>query len=202
MRQRLARICSWSVIAGAKRDDRRVALVGPEELALVEAERLRDQHGREALLDRVVAVDGLVVVAAGGGELVLDVGELLLEREEVLRRPQLRIGLGDGDQPVQRAAELLVRLRRRGRARRLLGCRTGLRHLLEGLALVRGVALHRLDQVRDEVVPPPELDVDVRPARLGLVPQPDEAVVRVDEEEEEQDDHRGDDDRDPHAGRY
>ena len=153
-------------------------------------------------MTRVVAVDGLVVVAPGGGQLVLDVGELLLEGEEVLGRPQLRIGLGNGDQPVERAAEVLVRLRCRGWARRLLGCGTRLRHRLERLALVGGVALHRLDQVRDEVVAPPELDVDVRPARLGLVPQPHEAVVRVDEVEDEQDDHRADDDRDPHAGRY
>ena len=43
---------------------------------------------------------------------------------------------------------------------------------------MRGVALHRLDQVRDEVVPPLELDVDVRPAGLRLVPQADEVVVR------------------------
>ena len=96
-------------------DDRGVALVRPEELALLEPERPRDQHGRKALHDRVVAVDRLVVVPPGGGELVLDVGELLLEGEEVLGRAQLRIGLGDGDQPVERAAEVLVRLRGRRR---------------------------------------------------------------------------------------
>ena len=43
--------------------------------------------------------------------------------------------------------------------------------------LVRGVALHRLDQVRDEVVPALELHVDLRPRGVDPVPEPDEAVV-------------------------
>jgi hypothetical protein len=74
----------------------------------VEAERLRDQHGRESLHRVVVGVHGLVVVPPGGGQLVLDVGQLLLEGEEVLRGAKLRVGLGDGDQPVDRAAEVLA----------------------------------------------------------------------------------------------
>jgi hypothetical protein len=140
----------------------------------VEAERPRDQDGREGLLHAVEAVDRLVVVAAGGGELVLDVGELLLEREEVLGGAELRIGLRDGEQPVQPGAELGVRLRRLGGPRGTLQRRAGLRDRLERVALVLRVALHGFDQVRDEVRAPPELDVDVRPARLGLVPEPDE----------------------------
>ena len=51
---------------------------------------------------------------------------------------------------------------------------------LEGLLLVRGVALDRLHQVRDQVVAPLELDVDLRPGVLHLVAQADEPVVDAD----------------------
>ena len=53
--------------------------------------------------------------------------------------------------------------------------------------LVRGVALHGLDEVRDQVVAAAELHVDLRPRVLGAVAQPDEPVVEDDEREPEQD---------------
>ena len=49
-------------------------------------------------------------------------------------------------------------------------------------ALVRGVALDRLDEVRDQVVAAPQLYVDLRPGVLGAVPQPDEPVVEHDQQ--------------------
>src|SRR5581483_10869727 len=55
--------------------------------------------------------------------------------------------------------------------------RAGPGDLLEHLALVGRVALDRLDQVRDEVVPPPELGVDVRPRVVDELAARDEAVV-------------------------
>ena len=65
--------------------------------------------------------------------------------------------------------------------------------------LVRGVALDRLDEVRDQVVAAAELDVDLGPRVLRAVPQPDEPVVDEDEEEEQRrDDH--DDDHQPDHG--
>ena len=55
-------------------------------------------------------------------------------------------------------------------------------HRLERLALVRRVALDRLDEVRDQVVAAAELHVHLRPRVLRPVPQPDEAVVHEDED--------------------
>jgi len=60
---------------------------------------------------------------------------------------------------------------------------------LEDRALVRGVALHRRDEVRDEVVAAAQLDVDLPPRLLDEVALPDEAVVaRHDAQCEERDD--------------
>ena len=69
---------------------------------------------------------------------------------------------------------------------------------LERLALVGGVALDRLDEVRDQVVALAELDVDLGPRVLGAVPQPDELVEHRDDDEQQHDDDRDDDDCDPH----
>ena len=50
---------------------------------------------------------------------------------------------------------------------------------------MRGIALDRLDEVRDEVAAALELDVDVRPSGSHLVSEPDEPVVPDDDEHEE-----------------
>jgi len=60
---------------------------------------------------------------------------------------------------------------------------------------VRGVALHGLDEVRDEVVAPLELNVDIGPRLLHALAQRDQPVVRRDEEQDDRDDDDGDDDR-------
>ena len=66
---------------------------------------------------------------------------------------------------------------------RLLRAGARLGHGLERPALVRRVALHRLDEVRDEVPAPLELHLDLRPGVVDAVPQPDEPVVERDEQE-------------------
>jgi hypothetical protein len=59
------------------------------------------------------------------------------------------------------------------------------------------VAADRLDEVRNEVVPPLELDVDARPALLDELREPSESVVGDDEPHER----HACDDREHAAGR-
>ena len=64
----------------------------------------------------------------------------------------------------ERAGQHVLGLRLLGRApRALMALARALRDGLERAPLVGGVALHRLDQVRDEVVAALELHVDLRP---------------------------------------
>ena len=79
MRHRLARICSWTSLGERDVDRLRRVLTGIEELPRVEAERASDDQRRERLLAVVEAQHGRVVVAAGGGDLVLGVRQLVLE---------------------------------------------------------------------------------------------------------------------------
>ena len=118
---------------------------------------------------------------------------------EVLGGAELRVRLGDGEQSPERRAEHRVRLGRRLRPGGAHDRGAGPRHLVEDLALVRGVPLDGLDEVRDEVGAPAQLDVDVRPARLGLVADADEAVVRIDDVQAEHDE---DGERDPQHERH
>src|SRR2546423_15579031 len=55
--------------------------------------------------------------------------------------------------------------------------------LLEDRGFMCRVALDRFDEVRDEVMSPLELDVDVRPGLLHTLAERDEPVVGRDEEE-------------------
>jgi hypothetical protein len=85
------------------------------------------------------------------------------------------------------------RVARRLRRQRL---GAGLGHRLEDPALVRGVALDRLDQVRDEVGTTLELHRDVAPRLVDTHVQRDERVVRCPEvDSDDRDEHDDDDDR-------
>jgi hypothetical protein len=112
----------------------------------------------------------VVVVLPGESHLVLRVGQFLLQVPEVLVGLEVRVALGDGEQPAQRRRQCLLGLP--GSSRTLRGDRRGARgrDLLEGGLLVRGVALDRVDQVRDQVVTALQLHVDLCPRLLDLVP--------------------------------
>ena len=71
----------------------------------------------------------------------------------------------------------------------------GRRHLVEHPALVRGVPLDGLDEVRDEVVPALQLGVDLTPGLLDEVPEPDQAVVLRHRPQQHEHDDDGDDDQ-------
>ena len=83
----------------------RARVLDLEELAPAEAEHARDQHGREDLDRVVVGQNGVVVDLTRDRDLVLGVLELGLQVEEALVRLQVRVGLGDGEQPADRLAE-------------------------------------------------------------------------------------------------
>jgi hypothetical protein len=184
LRSRLARICCWSA-AGERHLRHRGVTLRREELALAEAERYREEEPRQALHRGVEVHHGRVVIAARGADLVLGVRQVFLELQEVLGRLQVRIRLGDREEPADRRGEELVRVRCvPGRRGLLHGCSRP-RHLVEDGTLVSGIAADGLDEVRDQVGAALELDFDVRPTRLDLVAQPDQPVVAVHRDEDE-----------------
>jgi hypothetical protein len=89
--------------------------------------------------------------------------------------------------------------RRRERAlRRAHRVAARLHHRIERLALVLQVALDRFDQVRNQVVAAPELNVDLRERVLETVTQHHQAVVDGDRPYRCRDRNR-EDDPDPHS---
>jgi len=54
-------------------------------------------------------------------------------------------------------------------------------------------SVHRLDEVRNQVVAALQLHVDVRPPGVDLVAQPDDAVVEHPEKDEQENDDRDED---------
>src|SRR6185503_12574135 len=182
----------WRARRGAEVDLRGVSLrlVGLEELPLRKPERPCDHDAGERLDRVVVREDGVVVDLPRHRDPVLGLRELALELAEVLVRLELGVRLGDREQPSEGLAQDPLGLTGlRGGARALRG-RARLGDRLERAALVGGVALDRLDEVRDQVVPPLELDLDLRPRVVDAVPEADEPVVERDQRDhEERDDH-------------
>ena len=182
-------------------DPRRLALLadGLEVLGPLDVEDAGDDVARHRLDLGVEVAHGGVVVAAGRGDPVLGGGQLVLQGQEVLVGLEVGVGLDDGEQAAERLAEHVLALGLLGR--RLARChrgRAGLDDVLERAPLVGGVALDRLDQVADQVVPAGELDVDLAPGLLHEVAQPDQAVVGRDGPAD--DDHQQDDDDDDDGG--
>ena len=161
-----------------------------EELARRVVERLGQDARRERLDRRVQEPDLVVVVLPRVGDLRLGAGELLLQRQEVRVGLQVGVVLGDGEQLAEPGADGVLRVGLTGDALGALGAAPRLGDLLEGLALVGRVPLDRLDQVGDQVVPAPELHVDLGPTLVGAVPVLHEAVERPDRPQDEQGDDR------------
>ena len=90
---------------------------------------------------------------------------------------EIGIGFGQREQLAQRAGQHVLgrRLLRRTLRRDRRVAR--LDHLVERAALMRGVALHGLDQVGNEVVPLAQLHVDVGKGLVDPLPHGDQAVV-------------------------
>src|SRR5690606_15815460 len=137
----------------------------------------------------VVHPDRLVVVAPGDRDPVLRLRQLVLERDEVLVRAQLRVRL---DRDVHEEAKVLAQRRVRtaqllrigALAQRLRQLLPRLRHagpspgdLGERFPFERGRLVHRRDQVRGPIVPAAELGLDVRPHLLRLLVQRLDPVV-------------------------
>src|SRR4029078_13231276 len=133
-----------------------------------------------------------VVDPARSLDLVLELGQAVLQLLEVLGGAELRVLLGDDPEAAQCLAQLALRLARLGWAARLHRGGACLSDLLEGPRLVRGIALDGPDQVGYEIVPALELDVDPAPGLVALVPHPDDAVAEEDVEERSEDDERED----------
>ena len=183
----------WKLTAGASRSPASsISKKSRLEKPIAPAISDRREH-----LDRVVErQDGVVEDLPRDRDLVLGVLELRLEVEEVLVRLQLGVGLGDREQAAERLAQ--HPLRRSGRRRALRRHRRGARlgDRVERPALVGRVPLHRLDEVRDQVVPPLQLHVDLRPGVVDPVALADEPVEEQHQVEQEQH-HHDDDDQEP-----
>jgi hypothetical protein len=159
---------------------------------------LREQRGRHLLDAGVVFLHRVVEEAAAGGDLVLEVGQFARQLLEVGIGLEVRIGLRQRDQFAERAAQLVFgggHLRRSLRRHRSA---PRLDHVVEGATLMRGVALHRLDQVRDQIVALLELHVDIGKRLVDALAQRDEAIVGGKRKKHEDDD---DAENDP-AGRH
>jgi hypothetical protein len=156
-------------------DGRRFAVRGighREVLPLLRAGQLRHQHGRELPDVGVVLLHRAIVVLSRDGDPVLRSRQLVLEAQESLIGLERRVRLGDRDQPAERAGELGVgvgHLLRIVSLHRAEHARTRLGHLREHRLLVLGVALHRLDEVRDQIGPALQLDLDLTLCRARLL---------------------------------
>ena len=137
----------------------------------------RPQHAGEGLQRRIVDPHRFDVVAPGDGDAVFGAFQLRLQGKEVLVRLQIRVILADREQAPQRPGKLGLR---RLELLELIGIgeiggidlhlgRRGARldHGGQDVLFLFGIALHRGDQIGDEVGTPLILVLHLRPFCLG-----------------------------------
>src|SRR5258706_6065463 len=190
------RAARGAALVEAHDGDLAVGCVRLEEGEGLEAQHAGDEGGGERLERDVVVAHVAVVEAARELDLVLGRGQGLLEVGEGGDRLQVRVVLRHGEQAAQALAQHVLGRSDLGRVAR--GARRhsggpGVGDRLEGAALVAHVALHRVDQVGDQVVAALELDVDLRPGFLRPVAGADQAVVREGQPQPDDDDDRDND---------
>src|SRR6516225_2513052 len=152
------------------------AVLELEERLLAEAQRAGKEIVGKRLDADVEVARGAVVVAARHLQLILDLGQLLLQAQEILVGLEARIGLGDREQLAERSLQQLLR---RGAARDVAGRQARLpprRDLLEDSTLVRRIALHGLDQVGNQIRAALELHVHSAPGLARKIAQPHQPV--------------------------
>src|SRR5215469_2326215 len=98
-----------------------LTLCGFEQRRLLEAEYTGHLDGRKYLAPDVVVDGGVVERLPGEGNLVLSRGQLLLQGEHVLAGLEVRVRLGQGKEPAQRAAQLGLGLVKLPHDRRVAG---------------------------------------------------------------------------------
>src|SRR5688572_6908363 len=129
------------------------------------------------------------------GDAVLRRRQLFLKLGDVAGRLELGICLDDREESPERCRQMRLRLRRRGDARATALDRDRLVARgddgLERIALELHRPFDGVDEIRDEIMTPLQLDVDLLPAVHDLIPEAYQAVVDADDPEEDS----GDDDQ-------
>ena len=150
------------------------------------------QVGREGLDGGVELARSGVEVAARGGELVLDIGNLLLQLHEVLVGLQIGIRLQGNAETGEGGAQNILSGNLVVDGTGSDGTVAGGDDTVQGLLLVRGIALHRSNELRNQIVPLLELDIDISESILTVISQFNQTVVDGDSPQAEDCDHSDD----------
>ena len=138
----------------------------------------------------VIDIDRLVVQLAPVGDAALQAGDALLKLHEVFVGLQLRIGLGDGKQAAQTAAQRPLRLAQRpdiaGLPSRMHRC-PRLDDALQGFLLELLILFAHLDQLGQFIVPLLEQHVNIGPGLGNTMFACNQSVIQLDAIDDEHD---------------
>jgi hypothetical protein len=158
-----------------------LGLVEIEEVLRTEAQGASKQCRRKALPRGVVFRGSVVEEAARGRQFVLEVSELGLKLLVVGVGFGVRVGFRQGNELPDAGGELAFGGGLRGGPGSRCCSVALLDHVLQRIALVFGIAFHRLDQIRHKVMALLQLHVDVGERLFAALAQRDQPVVASDQ---------------------
>ncbi len=149
-----------------------------EELTRLETEQAGDDVARYRLGHRVVVAHGTVVIAARELQVILGFHQFGLQFQEILVGLEVRVALRQRQQPVHTFAQGLLHLAARVNVDDAHCLGAQLRDRFERGLFVLRVRVDRLDQLRNQVVAPLQLHVDVAPRGTDPVAAAHQPVVK------------------------
>ena len=152
----------------------------------MEAEHTGKEHGRKLLHAGVELFRRAVEEAADCSQLVLDVGQLALQLQEVLVSLQVGISLHADLQTCQGTAQGILSLDLIIQGGCIHRSSTGCRHTLQHTLLVLGIPLDGIHQVRNKVVTLLQLNIDVGESVFTIVAQSHQIVIDTDNPKNQQ----------------
>ena len=164
----------------------------------LEAEHARHDVAREHLAGVVQFAGGGIEEAAGGGKLVLDVGQFVLQLQEVLVGLQFGVGFQRHAESGKSARQGLVGGKFLVDGGGVHGGGSGGSHLFESFLFVGSIPLDGLHQLGHQVIALLELHIDIGKGVFAVVAEFHQAIVHGDESNNKNNHHNGHNDSDSH----
>src|SRR5712692_1296797 len=170
-------------------------------LVTLEAGPTGEQAVGEQADKGVVVRQSFVVAPPLGGNAVFCACQLILQAQKILVGLELRVVFDDHQQATQRAVELIIGGDALGRRAGAEQGRTRIGDVAKHGLLLRGDALYRLHEVRDQVGAPLEYNVHLRPGGFDRLVLADHLVapVEVHSADQERHNHQHRDNRQQHV---
>src|SRR3546814_570633 len=161
-------VCSSDLPCKFNVRNRAFAIICLKKIKMLITQRAGKQNTRKTFSKGIILPGGCIVIAPAAFQLSLHLGQPCLQVQKGSIRLQIGVSFSECKNATQSLLQLIlgsnpaidIAIAHRG------GPVSGFNHPLKSAAFMRGVALYRIDQVGDQIMPLLQHDIDITPGVL------------------------------------